>query len=559
MDFSFEQRRAGILIPSFAIAHEKDLGIGDTEGVRQMIDWCAKNKISVLQLLPINETGEDNSPYNTISSRALCPTTLFFSPAKVPGLSRSIYTSIVTSDVLNSIRSGPVNYSKVKALKRHLLWEAFQKFRKKSLLDEFIEENKNWLENYCLFRLSMELNGNSIVWEKWPPGFATPETVKEKIETSAEKIEWSKRLQFYAFVQWVAHLQWKETKAYAEARRVYLMGDMPYGVSRYSADVWGNREIFNLDWSGGAPAEVAFQPDPFTARWGQNWGIPIYRWDVIKEQGYRWWHDRVKGISQNFHLCRIDHVLGFYRIYSFPWLPEKNDEFLYLNEHEVRDRVGNLPHFIPGPDSDPHWHYWNRVNGETILKELQQAAGAMGLVAEDLGTVPDYVPQSLESLGIPGMKLPYFHRKPDNTYLEGSDYPFLSIATLGTHDNYPIAAQWEVWTDHRQQGLDSARWEQTCLLKWAGLPETPIPDELTPDLHAAICRTLFRSNSWLACLQISDWFATKQRFNVPGLALAGNWSERLPLTVNRLSTNAHYAALTERLRVHLAASGRGGE
>lgn len=557
MAFSFDKKRAGILIPSFAIAHELDLGIGDTEGVKQMVDWCAKNELTVLQLLPINETGADHSPYNAISSRALCPTTLYFQPNSVPGLSRSIYNSIVTKEVLNSIRSGPVNYQKVKALKQQLLWEAFQKFSKKKLLDEFIQKNEDWLEPYCLFRLAMEHNGNSVVWDKWPSSYATPQAVKDKIATGSDKKENEQKLKFYAFVQWVADQQWLEVKAYAEAQGVLLMGDMPFGVSRYSSDVWSYRDIFDLNWSGGAPPEINFKPDLFTARWGQNWGIPLYRWDVIKAQDYNWWRQRIKGLSRYFHLCRIDHVLGFYRMYAFPWSPDRNEEFLSLSQEEIRQLLGDVPHFIPGPDADPHWHYWNRVNGETILKELQSSAGDMGLIAEDLGTLPDYMSSSLESLKMPGFKLPYYNRTENNTYLPGSNYPALSVATFGTHDNYPLAAQWEIWSQLFSQGDEASRWEQICLLKWAGLEESSLKEEFTPELHTAFCRALFHCNSWLASLQISDWFANHQRFNVPGLTIAGNWSERVPLTIKRLSTNAYYSTLSNRLKKSLVIAGRG--
>ena len=557
MAFSFNKKRAGILIPSFAVRHEKDLGIGDTEGVKQIVQWCSQNQLSVLQLLPINETGEDHSPYNVISSRALCPTTIYLHPNQLPGLSRSIYNTIATEEVLNEIRSGSINYPKIKALKRQLLWEAFQKFRKKSLLDEFIQKNEDWLESYCLFRLAMNHNEGSVLWDKWPKDYASPEAVKNKIATSSNKQGNEEKLKFYAFVQWVAHQQWEEVKAYAEDHNVLLMGDMPFGVSRYSADVWGNRDIFYLNWSAGAPPEANFKPDLFTERWGQNWGIPLYKWENIKAQNYHWWHQRVEGLARYFHLCRVDHVLGFYRIYAFPWSPDRNEEFVSLSPEEVRQRAGHVPLFIPGPDTDPHWHYWNRISGETILKELQSAAGDMGLVAEDLGTVPDYMPLSLESLGIPGFKFPYYHRSSDHAYLPGSEYPALSVATFGTHDNAPLATQWEIWSRLALQGDEGARWEQICLLRWADLPENIIPQELSTELHIGFCKALFNSNSWLASLQISDWFATHQRFNVPGLINTENWTQRLTLTIKQISLDPYLANLSNSLKNHLISAGRG--
>ena len=133
-----------------------------------------------------------------------------------------------------------------------------------------------------------------------------------------------KRARFYRYVQWIAHLQWTAIKSYADERGVGLMGDIPFGVSYYSADVYSRRDEFALDWSGGAPPEPYFKDDEFTQKWGQNWGIPLYRWDVMRTRELAWWRQRVRGVRKIFHVFRIDHVLGFYRIYAFPWRPERN-------------------------------------------------------------------------------------------------------------------------------------------------------------------------------------------------------------------------------------------
>src|SRR5947199_5697208 len=117
-------------------------------------------------------------------------------------------------------------------------------------------------------------------------------------------------------------------KSYAEAHGVALMGDIPFGVSYYSADVFARPDEFMLEWSGGAPPEPYFKDDAFTQKWGQNWGIPLYRWDQMRADNFAWWRQRVRGLRHLFHVFRIDHVLGFYRIHSFPWRPEENIRFL---------------------------------------------------------------------------------------------------------------------------------------------------------------------------------------------------------------------------------------
>src|SRR5262249_28222171 len=143
----------------------------------------------------------------------------------------------------------------------------------------------------------------------------------------------------FAYVQWLAYRQWGDVKSYADEKNIRLMGDIPFGVSRYSADVWGQRELFDLSWSGGGPPETFFQGDPFVTRWGQNWGIPLYNWEEHERENYKWWRRRVHGLTKLFHYFRIDHVLGFFRIYSFPWIPERNWEFTDLTEAEAKEKT----------------------------------------------------------------------------------------------------------------------------------------------------------------------------------------------------------------------------
>ena len=185
------------------------------------------------------------------------------------------------------------------------------------------------------------------------------------------------------------------------------MGDIPFGVSYYSADVFARREQFDLDWLGGAPPEPYFKDDEFTQKWGQNWGIPLYRWNVMRTDNFEWWRQRVRGVRRIFHIFRIDHVLGFYRIYAFPWRPQRNEEFLPLSQQEMLQRTdGHAPHFTPRDDSNRQNCAANQREGEEYLRVVLEAAGATRLVGEDLGTVPPYVRPSLHSLGIAGFKIP---------------------------------------------------------------------------------------------------------------------------------------------------------
>jgi 4-alpha-glucanotransferase len=182
---------------------------------------------------------------------------------------------------------------------------------------------------------------------------------------SKQRDEYAERILFCAYVQWIAFDQWTKVKEHGTKNRVYLMGDIPFGVNRYSSDVWGNRAIFDLDWSGGCPAEKVFKCDPFTEKWGQNWGIPLYKWDVSRERKHDWWRIRCGNIHKVFHLFRVDHVLGFFRIYSFPWQPKHNDKFLPMTEAEAKKHTGGrLPHFQPYSDETKEGAAFNQKQGE---------------------------------------------------------------------------------------------------------------------------------------------------------------------------------------------------
>jgi 4-alpha-glucanotransferase len=315
------------------------------------------------------------------------------------------------------------------------------------------------------------------------------------------------------------------------------MGDIPFGVGRYSADTWANRSVFDLDWSGGAPPEKVFDWDVFTKKWGQNWGVPNYRWDELRRHDFEWWRTRAGNIRKIFHLYRIDHVLGLFRIYSFPWTPERNAEFLPLSEEEAAAKTGGrLPGFKPFPDDTPEHKAFNQSQGEEILRVLQKASGDTTIVAEDLGVVPDYVPPTLQKLGIPGFRIPLLFREHDGSYGDPKSYPRLSLAQPATHDHAPLAAMWQEWWANIDSGknVEANRRELDLFLKFIGLTGEEPPKGLTDQIHEAFTRKVMESNSWLVVFQITDVFGQTDRFNTPGSTSTANWSHRLPHTVKQL-------------------------
>lgn len=570
MNLSPDQRTAGLLAPLFAIRSENDLGVGDIDSLRQLIDWSVEAGFRVVQLLPINETGGDNSPYMAISSVALEPTTLFLAPEALPDLSREDFETELANVDLENLRSGPVVYPAVKKLKLALLQHAFAHFSKNDLRNNttrarkfrtFVTAEESWLEGFALFRVLMDEHGVNERWDLWPPEQQTAAAARAWLAAlpGAPRKDFERRMRFYKYVQWLAFTQWREIKAYAEARGVALMGDVPFGISYYSADVFAHPEFFDLKWSGGAPPEPYFKDDLFTQKWGQNWGVPLYRWETMRGDQFAWWRRRVHMVREIFHLFRIDHVLGFYRIYCFPWRPQENPAYLPLTHHQARARTGGeLPHFIERDDSSADHCAQNCRQGEEYLRALLEETGPHRLVGEDLGTVPDYVRPNLTSLGIAGFKIPMWEKKNDGWLTDGADYPRLSIITYATHDHEPLKARWDrlIRTAQENSHESAGAWDE--LVKFAAFAHLNLrwPQPWDDFLHELFLQTLFRSNSWMAICMITDLFATEQRFNVPGAVTESNWSQRLPYTVTQWRHDPVLKMKMERVTALLRETGR---
>ncbi|MDQ6810085.1 MAG: 4-alpha-glucanotransferase [Verrucomicrobiota bacterium] len=542
-----EDRIAGVLAPLFALRTDDDLGIGDVEALRQFIDWAAGVGFRLVQMLPINEIGGDNSPYNAISAVAIEPTTLRLAPGSPAELTPEDFAAVTAEHPPAKLRKGAVKYDRVRPLKLALLEKAFVQFRRRPATDRseefvaFCTREKSWLDPYAFFRALMEQNEGSEVWDQWREEHRSSAAAREwrAALSDEESAAFDEREMFFRYVQWVAADQWSEIKNYADGRGVALMGDIPFGVSLYSADVFAHPEQFALDSCGGAPPEPYFKDDEFTQKWGQNWGIPLYRWDVMRDRNFDWWRQRVRGVARGFHVFRIDHVLGFYRIYSFPWRPTRNNEFLPLTWDEMRERTGGeVPHFTPRDDSNAEKCEANRHEGETYLRVVLEEAADLRVVGEDLGTVPDYVRPSLRSLTIAGFKIPQWENHQDGRSIAGAEYERVSVATYATHDHKPLRALWgEASSDETNENTEQARNDLAKIAEFAGIPA---PNELSDyerGFYEPVMKALFQCESWLAIVMITDLLARKDRFNVPGTAIGSNWSQRMHLTVAKLTSN----------------------
>jgi 4-alpha-glucanotransferase len=564
MNLSPEKKIAGVLAPLFGLRSESDLGIGDVAVLREFIDWAAEVGFRLVQLLPINEMGHDNSPYNAISAMAIEPTTLHLAPGSPKELTREDYDRLLADIDLAKLRHGPVKYSAVKKLKRSLLETAFASFLarasedRRSKFRKFCEQEAAWLNDYVFFRTLVEENRGYEAWDKWPTEQRHVESARAWLtrQSPEKKGAFDQGQEFFRYVQWIAHEQWSTIKSYAEGHGVALMGDLPFGVSYYSADVFSKRGEFVLDWCGGAPAETHFKDDKFTQKWGQNWGIPLYRWAEMRSRNFDWWRQRVRAIARSFHLFRIDHVLGFYRIYAFPWRPQRNKKFLQLDWNQMLEETkGRAPHFEPRDDLSAENCAANCRDGEEYLRMVLDEAGAARVIGEDLGTVPDYVRPNLRSLAIAGFKIPqweFYHGR----VVPGSEYERLSVATYATHDHSPLRAMWEEAIIGNGPVAEQARFDLERIATFAEFKRAGEQIDFERDFYPAVMRALFQSESWIAIIMITDLLARKYRFNIPGTAVSANWTRRMQRSISQLRSSPKERKRMQLIRKLLETSGR---
>jgi len=569
-------RQTGILVPAFSVRREGDHGIGDTQALREWVDWAADHGVAFIQLLPINENGPEESPYSAISSTALDPIYLTLDEERIPWLTSADF-SLNRSQRDDVPDASKVDYPVVRAAKRKLLELAWSKFNEAGavLANEFAkfrEEEKEWLEDYCLFRFLMEHHGESLTWDQWPEICRTPQAASAFLEDlrhgDREGVE--SRLGFHAFVQWLCDRQWQALRRHADRRGVKLMGDVPIGVSWHSCDVFFQRDEFHLDWCGGSPPEGMGQSDPFLRQWGQNWGIPLYRWDHMEANGFRWWKNRIARLTRIFRMFRLDHILGFYRIYAFPWRPERNHEFLGLSHEQAAGLTdGRLPRWLLRPDDTTENKAANRADGDVRLRAILEAADGAEVIAEDLGWVPDYVRPHLSDLNITGFRIPHWECNAQGLPTPGNRFPENSFATFSTHDHDPVCGIWRGCTKviRRHQADPEAvpAWQaqgaHDTLRILSAFAEIPIPcngawPPLTEGIRLRLIKSLLGSNSRYALLMVTELLDLDTRINEPGTRSDNNWRFRVPWTIRQLREDERHREISRKFAAAISLTRR---
>lgn len=550
-------RQAGVMMPVFSLRRRGDLGIGDTLALRQWLDWAAEHHVGFIQLLPIHEHGAEESPYSAISSVALDPVYLAMELAEIPWLDAELLAA-AKQEATQWGAAPSVDYRNVRRVKRRLLESAWQTMDRAPAdlsadFEAFCRQESAWLEDYTTFRYLMELHGEALSWDRWPESCRTPESARAYIARLRQRdaAEVNDRLSFFAFVQWLCFRQWRALRQHADACGVQLMGDIPIGVSWHSCDVFFQREEFLDDWFGGSPPEGMSQSDPFFQQWGQNWGIPLYRWDHMEANGFRWWRERIQRVTEIFRMFRLDHILGFYRIYAFPWHPERNQEFIGVSpETAARMTGGPLPGWHLRPDDTVEHKAANRDDGDVRLRAVLDAAGDAEVIAEDLGWVPEYVRPHLTDLGIGGFRIPHWDCNEFGHPTPGNCFPEHSFAAYSTHDHDPLNGIWRGCLDairrHRESPGEHTGWQANgahhtlrILSEFAGMPVPPDGNWLpyTQGVRLRLFKALLDSNSRHVCFMITELFSLDVRINQPGTTGAGNWTFRLPWTLEQVASD----------------------
>ncbi|MCD8298012.1 MAG: 4-alpha-glucanotransferase [Prevotella sp.] len=308
-------RCAGTLVPVFSLRSRDSFGVGDFGDLKKMIDWVALTRQRILQILPINDTTmthtwTDSYPYSCISIFALHPqyVNLNALPQITNEAKREKYEALRIE--LNALPQ--INYERVNNAKNKYLKEIYAQEGKDILTSSefktFFRENETWLVPYAQYCFLRDKNGTAD-FTKWLDHHSFDENERRALSIPRNTVY--KKVAFYYFVQFILNTQMADVHNYARTKGVILKGDIPIGVNRYGCDVWQEPRYFKLNGQAGAP------PDDFSAN-GQNWGFPTYNWEEMLKDGCKWWVRRFSNMAKFFDAYRIDHVLGFFRIWEIP-------------------------------------------------------------------------------------------------------------------------------------------------------------------------------------------------------------------------------------------------
>ena len=467
-------RRAGISVPLFSLRSTRSWGIGEIGDIPRIAEWLRNGYQSMLQLLPLNELApSESSPYSPLSAMAIDPQ--FISVWMIEGAAGF---EEAWKDEIERCRQSPrVDYKAVRSLKQRALRMLFERFLETDWsaeggsgesLRSFIAAESWWLDDYSLYR-ALRAHFGERPWPDWPAELRDRETAS----ITAARNELSKEILWHQYLQWLAAGQWHSVRHGLSG--VEILGDFPFMVTLDSADVWSRRNEFILDASVGTP------PDAFSET-GQEWGLPPYNWEIARSNNFEWLRMRARRQAALYDGFRLDHLVGFYRTY-------------------VRPFDGRAPYFMPLAEPE------QVALGEALMRLIIDSGADVSV--EDLGTVPDFVRESIARMGLPGYKVLRWEPAAPTMY------PPLSVAMTGTHDTDSLAVWWETLRPEQRQryGFESSRFDA--------------------EIRDAILEQFYHSGSNLVLLPLQDVFGWRDRINLPSTIGDQNWTYTLPWPVDK--------------------------
>jgi 4-alpha-glucanotransferase len=482
-------RLSGILLPLFSLRARDDFGIGDFGAFDGLFDWMEAARQRMLMLLPLLPTAEgDPSPYATRSAFGLNP--LFIHLPSVPEFEESGgFEALADTErrELEEARSAPrVRYDLVFRLKGAAALRAFARFEQahwRQQTDRAREFQQwqavqhDWLETYALYA-SVAADQQNRAWWEWPE----PLRQREPGALSETRRRLSRQILFREWQQWVAETQWQRVRQSANRRRILLCGDEPFIIGQDSADAWANPRILCRDARLGVP------PDAFSAT-GQDWGLPYFNFAEMQKDDYAWLRFRARKAASYYDVRRVDHAVGYFR----QW---------------IRDERTPIGRFVPEDEEE------QRQLGELHFRLLSEDAG---IIAEDLGVVPDWVRQILTRLGLPGYRVLRWERD-DHVYRNPRNFPSVSLVTTGTHDTETLREWWET---------NDAAERQAVARAYPEFESVEPAKDFTARIHEAFIAACENATSDLAVLPWQDVLGTSDRINLPGTMGDANWAYRI--------------------------------
>ncbi|MBQ7526520.1 MAG: 4-alpha-glucanotransferase [Bacteroidaceae bacterium] len=568
---------AGLVVPLFSLRSEGSQGVGDFGDLKQMADWAASAGMHAIQLLPIYDTIQegketDSYPYNAISVHALHP--IYIDLRQLPLRDKDKLASFRERwQKLNALPA--LDYVEVIKMKQEYLHLLYEEECQSPIFNFhfsfFNKQNAEWLQPSCVFCHLRDTYGTPQ-FSKWKKlSSYNRSAVTKYIDSHSAEVG------YYAFVQYLLHKQLSEAAEYAHSRRVFLKGDLPIGISPCSVEAWHEPHLFHMDMSAGAP------PDDFS-RTGQNWGFPTYDWERMAADGYLWWKQRLGGMAQYFSAYRIDHILGFFRIWQIPKgsptallgqfspaLPMSVGEIEsygmpLVPELFVADaRQPELYHPRIGVIGESVWRslpkyeqdafirlyedfYFRRHNdfwASQAMKKLPALIDASNMLVcgEDLGMVPACVGPVMKQLGILSLEIQAMPKAYGVPFAKLHENPYRSVDTIFTHD-MPTLRLW--WKENPER----------TLLYYNNVLEHDgkAPEEPSGWLCEEIVAHHLNSPSMLCLISLQDWLSIDEglrnpnleaeRINVPANP-KNYWCYRMHLPI---STLQEAKVLNERLR-----------